>query len=251
MKKIFGDKIYTDKILKIKENILIPNFYLNYYNNIFSKEMMEQELNQLISKIFFTEKNPNLTFYETEQFFIDKDDIVFDCGGNMGLFAAAVANRCKQVYTFEPMSLIRKNLHEVAKLYSNITIIPKGLWKFSCVRELLQKDNPGASTAVYYTNKYNKTLYKEKCSLITIDNFIKDTGIIPTFIKVDIENSEIQLLEGAQQCLQKYGPKISIVLHFNDSEQIEYIKQLLPNYKVTILSKRGNELIILGEKDED
>ena len=62
---------------------------------------MFYELNHLIYKIFLS--NDYLTFYETEQFFIDKDDIVFDCGGNMGLFAAAVANRCKQVYTFEPI----------------------------------------------------------------------------------------------------------------------------------------------------
>lgn len=242
---------FNGEILKIKEDIFIPNFYIKHQNNILSKDIMEFELNQLISKIFFTEKDSKLTFYETPEFFIKEDDIVFDCGGNMGLFAAAVANRCKIVYSFEPMSLIRKNLLLVANLYSNIIVIPKGLWNINCIKELLQKDNPGASTAEYTTNQQNKTLYKEKCSLITIDDFVKKTNIIPDFIKVDVENSEMQLLEGAQECLAKYSPKISIVLHFNDSEKIDYIKKLLPNYKITMLSKRNNELIMLGEKNEE
>lgn len=246
IQNLFKDKLYTEDILKIN-NIQIPNFFKDYCNHILPKDMMAFEFNHLIEKIFFTKKN--LTFYENKNFQILKDDIVFDCGGNMGLFAAAIAHRCKQIYSFEPMSLIRKNLYKTASLYNNIIIIPVGLWKENKIVTFWQKDNPGASRAIKYQNP-NQTLYKEQCSLITIDDFVFTTGIIPNFIKVDIENSEIELLEGAQECLKKYAPKISIALHFDDEENIKKIKQLLPNYKIDIYS--GNHgLLLQGEKNVD
>lgn len=243
IQNLFKDKLYTEDILKIN-NIQIPNFFKDYCNHILPKDMMAFEFNHLVEKIFFTKKD--LTFYENKKFQILNDDIVFDCGGNMGLFAAAVAHRCKHVYSFEPMSLIRKNLYKTASLYNNITVIPVGLWKENKIVTFLQKDNPGASRAIKYQNQ-NKTLYKEQCSLITLDDFINKTGIIPNFIKVDIENSEIELLEGAQDCLRKYSPKISIALHFGDKENIDKIIQLLPQYKISIY--RGNHgLLLQGEK---
>ena len=243
---IFNKSLFQDDILKINDNILIPNFYLNYCNNILSKDMMQFELNHLIHKIFLS--NNNLTFYETNSFQVNRNDIVFDCGGNMGLFAAAIANRCKKVYSFEPMSLIRKNLYKTANLYNNIFIIPYGLSDKNCEDFLLQKDNPGASSLLKYDNRHNKTLYKEKCQLITIDNFINITNIIPDFIKVDIEGSELELLQGAQYCLNKYYPKISIALHFSDEQIIGQIRLLLSNYYINIIDNNLHGKLLIGEK---
>lgn len=245
---IFNESLFNNDSLKIND-ILIPNFYLNYENNILQKDMMNFELNHLIHKIFLYKNN--LTFYETKNFYINKNDIVFDCGGNMGLFAAAIANRCKQVYSFEPMSLIRKNLHKTAKLYNNIVVIPYGLYNKNCEKFLLQKDNPGASSLLKYNNKYNKTLYKEKCKLITIDNFINTMNIIPNFIKVDIEGSELELLQGAQECLKKYSPKISIALHYDNEQIIGQIKTLLPGYCINIIDSDIHGKLLLGEKNEN
>lgn len=242
---LFQDSLFNDDILRINQTI-IPNFYRNHCNAIWSKDMMKYELNHLIYKIFLS--NNNLTFYETENFKINQNDIVFDCGGNMGLFSAAIANRCKSIYAFEPMSLVRKNLYKTASLYNNIFIIPCGLHDKNCSTFLFQKDNPGASTISEEYNIDNQTLYKERCNLITIDNFIKETNIIPNFIKIDIEGSEYGLLRGAQECLEKYGPKISIALHDEDEQKIGQIKTLLPHYNVNIIENWHGKLL-LGEKE--
>lgn len=131
---VFKDALFNDEVLKIN-GISIPNFYKNYRNTIWEKKMIVYELNHLIYKIFLS--NGNLTFYETENFKINKNDIVFDCGGNMGFFSAAVADRCKSIYAFEPMSLVRKNLRITASLYKNIFIIPCGLYNKNCDMFLL------------------------------------------------------------------------------------------------------------------
>lgn len=244
---IFNDTLNND-VLKIN-NSIIPNFYLDHCNTILPKEMMYFELNHLIHKMFLLKNN--LTFYETENFKINLTDIVFDCGGNMGLFAAAIAHRCKKVYSFEPMSLIRKNLHKTAQLYNNINVMPYGFYSRNCQKFLLQKDNPGASSLLKYENKHNRTLYQEKCQLITIDNFINETGIIPNFIKIDIEGSELELLKGAIKCLETYRPKISIALHFDEQDIIGQIKTLLPNYHVDIIDDEIHGKLLLGEYNEN
>lgn len=241
-----GDQLNNDYIQI--NNVIIPNFLQDHRNNILLKETMIFEFNHLIYKIFFSKKNTNLTFYETDNFYIKENDIVFDCGANMGLFSAAAAVKCKHVYSFEPMSLIRKNLTEIKNLYSNITIIPKGLWNDCNNQILYQKDNPGASS-VFNTNKVNKTLYRENCQMTTIDQFIEETGIIPTFIKVDIEGAEIQLLEGAQNCLKTFAPKVAIDLHYLHENEINYIKSLLQGYTLEIFPQPCDEgLTLLGEK---
>ena len=245
---IFNESLFKNDSLKIN-NILIPNFYLNYCNTILPKDMMHFELNHLIHKIFIF--NKDLTFYETSKIKVESNDIVFDCGGNMGLFAAAIANRCKCVYSFEPMSLIRKNLYKTASLYKNIFVIPYGLYHKNCIKFLLQKDNPGASSLFRYENRHNKTLYKERCKLITIDDFIEATNIIPNFIKVDIEGSELELLKGAQKCIIQYKPKISIALHFNDENVIGQIRLLLPNYYLNIIDTKEHGKLLLGEYNEN
>lgn len=243
-----NNNLYIDPILSIN-GVKIPNFYLNYCNKILPQDMMIFELNHLIYKIFLSNQNQNLTCYETPLFQISSNDIVFDCGANMGLFSAAAASRCKEVYSFEPMSLIRKNLKETAYLYNNIHIIPCGLWKTNNIMTLIQKNNPGASSVLQYDNISNQTLYREQCSMITIDNFIAQTNIIPTFIKMDIEGSEIQLLEGASNCIYQYSPKISIALHHYHFNTIDYIKQLLVNYSINIqFTPQG--IFLMGEKNE-
>ena len=239
-----GDQLNND-YLKIGTSI-IPNFLKLSCNYILPDDAMVFEFNHLIYKMFIYKQEEQLTFYETPTFQVLKTDIVFDCGANMGIFTSSIAPRCKQVYSFEPMSLIRKNLKEVQKLYNNVTVIPRGLWNDCNDQIIQQRDNPGASSM--FGNEFNKTLYKERCSMITIDDFITQTNIIPTFIKIDIEGAEIQLLEGALKCLTQFQPKISIALHYDDQNSLNYILSLLKDYHIEIFPQAHWGLVLLGEK---
>lgn len=242
-----------EDFIYINDNIKIPNFYKNKFNNIIEDSYWEFEFLNSINKLFFYKEDyqyNGLTCYETDQFFIKPDDIVFDCGANMGLFSAAAAAKCKQVYSFEPMSLIRKNLLFTAQQYNNITVIPCGVWHKDDIIKMIQKDNPSASVSeerdIFFGNK---NLYYEKCSVISLDNFIKKTNIKPNFIKVDIENSEINMLQGLQEYLKEYSPIISIALH--DKFDFNTILRLFPknyNFKLEQINNR-NVILIGGTND--
>lgn len=48
---------------------------------------------------------------------------------------------------------------------------------------------------------------------VKIDDFVKDTGIIPTAITTDCEGSDWEVLKGAEETLRMYHPKLWISWH--------------------------------------
>jgi predicted nucleic acid-binding protein len=42
---------------------------------------------------------------------------------------------------------------------------------------------------------------------------VSDTNIIPSLIKIDVEGAELNVLQGSQNILEKYKPKIILEIH--------------------------------------
>lgn len=197
----------------------IPNFYLKQKNKMIDHYY---EFCHLLFKIYSPILYYGVSFEEGYEYKITNKDIVFDCGGNMGLFALYCASKGAQVYCFEPMSYIRDFLYESQKLYPDlIHIIPCGVFNRNQEQYFSQTYNPGAgSNSIFHELEYTSDrLYKEKCKLITLDSFSQNNHIIPTFIKADIEGSEAQMLEGASQILQTYKPTMNICLNHRTEDQ--------------------------------
>ena len=60
-------------------------------------------------------------------------------------------------------------------------------------------------------------------------------GIKPTWIKADVEGSEMALLKGFQNTIKKYKPRLSICVYHNSYDLWEipvYIKSLVPEYRL-------------------
>jgi FkbM family methyltransferase len=80
----------------------------------------------------------HLSYYENEYGYIKKGDIVFDCGSNLGIFAAYAASKGAYVYCFEPGTLVRHYLKETQKLYpNNIIIVPYGISDYNGVTKFI------------------------------------------------------------------------------------------------------------------
>lgn len=227
--------ILNQKILNIK-NIQIPNFF--NINFSLQWEFCHQFLELYQDWIL----NPQGYFaYENKDIQITKDDIVFDCGANMGLFAAYAASKGAQVYCFEPCSFTRSLLQQTQNLYpNNITIVPKALTDQNGTDTLFLTSNIGANRLKTSNMAGEITNSTEVIETITLDTFIENNKIYPTFIKIDIEGSEENMLKGFTT-INKYCPKIAIA-SYHTSRDKYFFKQYFDFLNYQFLEEKADIL---------
>jgi hypothetical protein len=92
------------------------------------------------------------------------------------------------------------------------------------------------------------TVDVQKIPLTTIDHLVKELNLDRVdYIKMDIEGSEPRALEGAQETLKKFKPRISVTTyHEPDHPKLipEIIKKARPDYTIECgpCSEAGNAI---------
>lgn len=184
-----------------------------YYQNVFVEGEYDKEL--------FDDFQKNTCHKE----------IILDVGGFMGvdslLFSKVVGPKGK-IISFEPnphnLNRMLLNFSKNYKLSKNISVINTALSNNTEDTEFILSndiDNGYSSTSrlinthVEHSQKYLEDIgfYRQKVNQDTLDNFIKNTKLLPNIIKVDIEGAEHLLLLGAQKYLKKHSPVLYIELH--------------------------------------
>lgn len=67
-------------------------------------------------------------------------------------------------------------------------------------------------------NQFRKVIERPDIPSITIDTFVRETGIIPTAITLDIEGAEFLAMRGAYDTLKAYHPKIWMSIHMHPAD---------------------------------
>ena len=224
--------IYFDQEILNINGTKIPNFYKMKKNDLIDHYY---EFFHLLFKIYAPVLYYGKSFQEGYEYTITDKDIVFDCGGNMGLFSLYCASKGAEVYAFEPMSYIRDFLILSKSLYPDkIHIIPYGVGIENKEVVFGQTYNPGASNNIKFNFENSPWVYNEKCRLLALDEFCEKTDIIPTFIKADIEGAETEMLNGASHILKDHKPALNICLNHRFEDQYTIpalIESINPNYK--------------------
>ncbi|MGE4440334.1 MAG: FkbM family methyltransferase [Desulfomicrobium sp.] len=162
-------------------------------------------------------------------------DIVLDCGGCFGdtaiSFACDVTKNGK-VYVFEPLpsyiNIIKHNIIQ-NKMSDQIKICPYAVGKKTDnINTTLNEEDielsPGFTTI--------EKMYR--VPTISIDDFVEKEQIERiNFIKMDIEGSELDALNGAQKTITEHKPKLAISLYHKIEDFIKiphYISQKHPGY---------------------
>ena len=105
----------------------------------------------------------------------------------------------------------------------NIKIIEKGCWSD---KTTLYFSNEGTMGSKISDNG------KLQIAVDSIDNVVKDKV---SFIKMDIEGSELEALKGAKNTILKYKPKLAVCVYHKKEDLItipQYILSLNQNYKL-------------------
>ena len=162
-----------------------------------------------------------------------QDKIMLDCGAFCGDTSVwAVMRGARHVYAFEPfpdsLSCLKKN----AELFgqNRITPVPAGVGK-NAGKFSIQE--PGVN------NSYGAKIFPARdggnnIDVVSLDAWCEQNRVIPGFIKMDVEGSEMAALEGARQIIRKHKPQLAVSLYYTMSDMWNIpilIKQILPEYR--------------------
>lgn len=172
--------------------------------------------------------------YEYSQVQLEKEDVVIDCGANLGVFSAVAAWKGTKVYAFEPIEEAFTYLQSQAEIYEGkIFPIKCALTDYTGTGEI----SVGAGehmTESSFRNQVSSNLRTINCT--TIDNFVKENYLEKVdFIKADIEGCERQMLLGAVNTLKNSAPKLAICTYHRPDDREVLTKIILdanPNYQI-------------------
>jgi FkbM family methyltransferase len=183
----------------------------------------------------------------TKQLLI-KDKIFLDIGSHTGTYAITLADLCAEVYCFEPQKMTYYALCGSVALSNkhNITCFQTGLGSEDQVgtKTLNIVSNDGGGSSIHITNDI---LREEKIEVRTLDSYnIENIG----FIKMDVEENELDVLKGAKDTIIKSNyPKILFESNPTDVKRQETLfEYITTTLKYRIIQIGGYSNMYLAEK---
>lgn len=173
-----------------------------------------------------------------------KDEIFVDAGSYNGDTTIEFMNWChnsyKRIFVFEPLKKQYEIITERCKeeKWRDVEIYNYAVW--SKEQNLCFEDIDSGSRV--------RTEGKLMVNGNSLDNVIKDKV---SFLKMDIEGSELDALDGAKKLICKYRPKLAICLYHKPEDIFEIPKKiidLVPEYKFYIRHYSTNnwETVLYG-----
>nr|WP_302136129.1 FkbM family methyltransferase [uncultured Schaedlerella sp.] len=200
----------------------IENVYQNLSDSI-SKNILDELINAKLTgwgkRLLYLADNRQyfneLTFCQNSE-----NEVYVDCGAYIGdtimKYASFTNGKYRKIYAFEPNKQNMLELNENVASLSNIEIINSGTWS---ERSILQFEEKGSASQI--VNQGGKIMIP----VITIDEVVNDDKV--SFIKMDVEGSELESLKGAQCTISRNMPKLAICCYHKRDDILElyhYIK---------------------------
>ncbi|MBS1512401.1 MAG: FkbM family methyltransferase [Bacteroidetes bacterium] len=166
------------------------------------------------------------------------DTVFYDLGSNIGYFSF-IANTLisnGKIYAVEPLPMnydVFKQLlvlNDKRMQHHNIQLLPMGI--ADAEKELLFTNDAARAEGnnyLHYKKANSANTITVPCD--SIDGLVAKGYTPPTFIKIDVEGAELDVLKGAEQTLKKYQPYLLVATHDCvvpgiKQECINYLEQL-------------------------
>lgn len=217
-------------VLQLKD-IRIPNFMKD------SDRHVRQGFIELMKELGFNYLEENGVWeYSHEKLTVEPGDVCIDCGSNLGLVAAWMATKgASKVYAFEPAKNIYPRLQQTALLYPDI-ISPYNVALGATQSSLTLIETVsiiGSHFDKYDINPYAGFSTSYQVDVESIDALFPNENV--SFIKMDCEGAERDILVGAQEVIRRCRPKMVISHeHLQDDRTMlpQLIKAIVPEYNI-------------------
>lgn len=243
---IFGLNKFFRNIDNFSEEVEKCRLFFKEHENdiqdvcsILSDEQSKKVLQQKIKFLQTHDKKDRPEYYYASQYFdkeivsITNEEVFLDCGSYRGDTVRNFIKLChkhyKRIICFEPEP---QNYNFLIKStpYKNIKILKGGVW--SETKTLRFADGNAGSSHIIQEEKQEKYI---EVPVYAIDSLpeCKDA----TFIKMDVEGSEMDALIGAKNTIIRNKPKMAICIYHSNEDHIriaKWIHELKLDYKLYI-----------------
>jgi len=190
-----------------------------------------------------------------------KPGMVFiDIGAHIGYYSmlsSFIVGEKGMVYSFEPTpktyQILKQNIKRKNIIINNYAVFSKETTiKFNDYGSKYSAFNSFKEARLDKLILKNLTPVNINVKTITLDKYIEIQKIQPDFVKIDVENAELEVLKGAKKTIEKFHPIISIEVGdfgLNDRHSLECVS-LLNNYGYQAYEYKDNKIIKHNIKDK-
>ena len=232
------DRSYTTKARSVIKQIKQHDSFLKVvfkdldYPLYYPMEMPLYSLYQVIAEIFFGD---DWHYYEFQPTKVSEGDVVVDCGAAEGLFSLLVATRCHKVYAIEPLPRFVEALRLTFSRIDNVTVVACALADREGEGKL---SRAGISSSLLLSKKDGTSVKIE-----TLDNLFYKNNIKVTYLKGDLEGSELDVLRGGVDTIRAFTPKIAITTYHRAEQADEmsgFLRIVNPDYRIRLKGLHAN-----------
>lgn len=228
----WGTEVDGIRVISVNEMIKYPNSIiivvgLPVYQNQMLKTLVEKgiQTERIVIPIggylYATRGKQYFDVFEPQEDEVYVDAGTFD-GGTVTWFEEWTEDSYKKVFAMEPLPDMFEHIQKDFKDKEKIELCNCAAWN--------------QEETLFFTDNSSGSTVKEGGSLQVqakaIDDLVKDEKV--TYIKMDIEGSELKALEGAKDTIKKNKPRLAISIYHKPLDVIEipeYILELVPEYK--------------------
>ena len=243
--------IYRDYVI---EHLDAFNWLAEHLEDDLSREVLQGVLLGRINRepSCFSRISSSCPYFTSDIVQLREEETFVDGGAYIGDTIADFLKESKgnfrTIFSFEPS---KGHCDQIRSTYANLiaqdrlALFQNGLW--SCRKSFrLIEDDAGSYLA---TNPHKEGFVVETAAL---DDCITEPV---SFIKMDIESSELHALQGAQHLIRKYRPILTICVYHKKEDLLEipaYIHSLQPGYRYYLRhhSTRAYETVFYAIPEE-
>ncbi len=163
---------------------------------------------------------------------------VFDLGAHIGflsLYFARLVGPGGKVYAFEPgpnnLPYLRRNV----RARPNIEVVPKGVGDRDGELTLYVESLTGQNNSFvrdfdvfeYYKGRAFDSgirTTEARVRMVTLDQFVREKGIRPDLVKIDVEGFELEVLKGAASTLRDNRPLLLIEIQRQKGSVLKFLE---------------------------
>jgi len=177
------------------------------------------------------ENHRHLKFFRQ---FIEPGDLVFDVGANMGRLTKIFLALHSKVVAFEPQKICSDRLESIFRQGPNFTLVKKALGAKEGHGSMLISQSHMLSTLSRHWTECTKKSGRfasiewdetQSVEITTLDKAIQEFGV-PSFIKIDVEGYEHEVLSGLSKPIQYLSIEFASESLQNTYRCIEYLESL-------------------------